>query len=288
MSRRPDFLPDPVVYTPASPLRRPLHLLRLMFRDLRNGRELAWRIASQDIHARYRQTALGLLWIFVTPLVTTLAWLFIQSSGVVAVRTGEIPYPVFVVSGILVWSIFADAVVAPLQQAQASRQVLSRIRIPPEALVLSAVYGVMFTAMVKTVVLLCALAWLGVMPTMSMALLPVAVLSLVLVGTALGLAMTPVGLLYNDVGRAIPLGLQFLMYLSPVVYATPKSGFGASVLELNPMTTLVEFSRAALLGMPVNDAWLFLGINLAALLLLLVGWMFFRAVLPALIERMGS
>ena len=73
------------VYTPDSSLRHPIRLIKDMLRDLFAGRELAWRLAVRDISAQYRQTALGILWIFILPLAHTLTWIFLSSSGIVKI-----------------------------------------------------------------------------------------------------------------------------------------------------------------------------------------------------------
>ena len=67
-------------------------------------------------------------------------------------------------------------------------------------------------------------------------LIPVGLLSLVLTGTAVGLLLTPLGVLYGDIGRGIPLITQFLMYLSPVVFPLASTGWTAQLMRLNPLT----------------------------------------------------
>ncbi len=71
---------------------------------------------------------------------------------------------------------------------------------------------------------------------MGLLLFPVGILSLLLIGTAVGLLITPVGMLYTDIGRAIPLLMQFAMYLTPVVFPDAQGGWAATLFELNPLT----------------------------------------------------
>lgn len=115
------------IYTPESSLRNPLRLLHDMFRDLINGRELAWRLAVRDISAQYRQTALGLLWAFILPLAHTATWIFLNGSGIVNIKDTTLPYPVYVFTGTMLWAIFMDAVNAPLQQTINAKQMLAKI-----------------------------------------------------------------------------------------------------------------------------------------------------------------
>ena len=98
---------------------------------------------------------------------------------------------------------------------------LAKINFPREALMVSGIYKVLFNGAIKIALLLAALMILGVYPGWSIVWFLFGVLSLILAGTALGLLITPVGLLYSDVGKSLPLLLQFLMYLTPVVGNTP-------------------------------------------------------------------
>jgi lipopolysaccharide transport system permease protein len=276
------------VYTPESSLRNPARMVRAMFRDLLASRELAWQLAVRDIRAQYRQTALGLLWAFILPLANTGAWLFIQSTGIVTIQGTELPYAVYVFTGTMLWAIFMDAVNAPLQQTIAAKPMLAKINFPREGLIISGIYQALFNAGIKIGVLLLALLLLGVLPGWQLVFLPLAVLSLVLAGTALGLVVTPVGMLYTDIGKGLPLLLQFLMYLTPVVFPMPTSGWAAAVFEANPLTPLILVSRDLLTGMPPELLGGFLLVNAATVALLGLMWVVYRAAMPILIERMSA
>lgn len=276
------------LYTPESSLRNPAKMLREMFGDLLAGRELAWQLAQRDIKAQYRQTAFGLLWAFILPLANSLAWLFIQASGIVTLQATQVPYPVYVFSGTILWAIFMEAVNAPLQQTNAAKPMLAKINFPREALVLSGVYQTLFNAGIKLAVLLVALLVMGVVPGWGLLLFPLAVLSLILAGTALGLLVTPVGMLYTDIGKGLPLLLQFLMYLTPVVFPMPSSGWAATVFQLNPLTPLILTARDLLTGFAPNYLAAFLSVNAVMLILLALVWVVYRAAMPILIERMSA
>jgi lipopolysaccharide transport system permease protein len=113
-------------------------------------------------------------------------------------------------------------------------------------------------------------------------------MSLILTGTAIGLALTPVGMLYGDIGRAIPIVTQFLMYLSPVVLPLAVSGWPATLMRLNPLTPLIINARAWFTGQQTQMAleW---GIAVTgSAFLLLVMWAVYRLAMPILIERMSA
>lgn len=259
-----------------------------MVGDLWEGRELAWRLSVRDISAQYRQSLLGIVWALITPLTTTLVWLFLSTSKLVQVATTELPYPVFVFSGTLLWSIFMEALNAPLVQVNANKPLLAKINFPREALILSGIYQTLFNSAFKIGILVLVLPLMGVHPGWGGLLIPVGVLSLILMGTALGLAITPLGMLYGDVGRGIPILTQFVMYLSPVVFPLATVGWTATVMRLNPLTPLILNARAWFTNQPPQllGGW-FLVVGGSALLLVFV-WMVFRLSMPILIERMSA
>ena len=259
-----------------------------MLSDLWAGRELAWRLAVRDISAQYRQSALGVLWALIIPLANTAVWLFLTGTKVVQVAATPIPYPVFVFTGTLLWSILIDALNAPLMQVSANKALLAKINFPREALILSGVYQTLFNGAIKLGILLLVLPFMGVHPGWGGLLIPVGLLGLVSMGTALGLAITPLGVLYGDIGRGIPLITQFLMFLSPVVFPLATTGWTGQVMRLNPLTPLILNARAWFTGQPTElmGEWT-LAVGGSAVLLLLV-WMVYRLAMPILIERMSA
>jgi len=276
------------IYTPDSLLSNPLRMAREMLRDLAASRELAWRLTVRDLSAQYRQAILGFLWAIILPLANTLIWIFLSRSGVVNVSDTALPYPIYVFTGTMLWAILMDAVNAPLQIATASKSMLAKINFPREALLVSGIYQTLVNALIKVALLILALLALGIYPDWSMLLFPIGLLSLVLVGTVIGLALAPIGLLYTDVGKAIPLLMQFLMYLTPVVFAMPKSGISATLFQLNPLTPLILTARDWLTGFTPEYLGYFVVVNGVAIALLFVFWVVFRLAMPILIERMGS
>ena len=276
------------IYTPDSLLINPVKLVREMFRDLVASRELAWRLTVRDLSAQYRQTFLGFLWAIILPLANTLVWIFLSRSGVVNVSETALPYPVYVFTGTMLWAILMDAVNAPLQIVTASKSMLAKINFPREALVVAGIYQTLVNALIKVVLLLIALVAMGIHPGWGLLLLPAGILSLIMVGTLIGLALTPAGLLYTDVGKAIPLLMQFLMYLTPVVFAMPKQGLPATVFQLNPLTPLILTARDWLTGIFPEYLGYFAFVNVIAFILLFMFWIVFRLAMPILIERMGS
>lgn len=276
------------VFTPESAIAAPSKMLRDMARDLRESRELAWRLAVRDINAQYRQTLLGFLWALLLPLAHTAIWVFLGASGLLQVGATGMPYPAYVLIGTMLWAIFSDAVNAPLQGAAASRDMLVKVNFAREAIIISGLYQVAFNAAIKFAILVAAVMLLGVHPDWRITLAPFGIAGLVAIGTALGLVFVPLGLLYNDIAKGLPLFLQFLMYLTPIVYPIPASGIVRDFLLLNPLVAPIEVSRQWLTGGSADMLLAFALVVGAALVFGLALWVVYRLAMPIVIERMSS
>lgn len=265
-----------------------MELLRGLLADLRASRELAWRLAVRDLRVQYRQSYLGYLWAFISPLANTAAWMFLNASGVIKVADTGIPYPAYVFSGTMLWQLLVESFQSPLQQLGAAKGMLAKLNFPREAIIMSGFIKLLSSAGIKLVILLPALLLLGVTPDWHLVLVPFAMLLLVITGIALGLLVAPLGMLYTDIGRAIPLAAQFAMYITPVVFAMPAQGRMARILELNPATPLILTARAWLTGAESPMLGYFIGVCTTMLVLLFLGLLLYRITMPLLIERLNS
>jgi lipopolysaccharide transport system permease protein len=259
-----------------------------MVRDLVNSRELAWRLFIRDISAQYRQSVLGYLWVFIPPLVASLPFIYLNSQGIMKIAGTPIPYAAYAIIGTIIWQVFIDALNAPLRTVMVAKPVLGRINLPREAILLSALAQVVLGFLVRLLLLVGVLAWFRIVPPATAVLFPIGIFSLVLVGFVVGVLITPLGLLYNDVQQTLPILTTFLMLLTPVLYPVPRSGLAAAVAAFNPLTPLVTATRDWLTIGASADTFALIVITLIAMALLLLGWTAMRVAMPHLIARIGS
>jgi lipopolysaccharide transport system permease protein len=276
------------VYTPDSELLNFPRLLRHMGQDLRASRELAWRLLVRNISAQYRQSLLGYAWAFVPPLFTSLIWIFLQSQKVFGIGATGMPYVVFVITGTVLWQTFTEALNGPLQMVTASKSMLTKINFPREALILAAVGQVLFNFAIRALLLVAVMIWYRVPLTSGILLAPLGVLALIGFGTAIGLLLTPLGMLYQDVGRGLGFATQALFFLTPVIYPVPQASFAAALIELNPVTPLLTSTRDWLITGEASLLPGFLWVSAGTLLLLFGAWVLYRIAMPHLISRMSA
>jgi lipopolysaccharide transport system permease protein len=276
------------IYTPESPMQNPAKLLRQMWQDLLNARELAWRLFLRDVRGQYRQSVLGYLWVFIPPLVASLPFVYLNAQGVVKIGGTPIPYAAYAIIGTTIWQVFADSLNAPLRAVIAARKMLAHVNLPREAILLSALGQVGLGFFVRLVLLVGVFIWFRLLPPPTALLFPLGILSLIMVGSFVGLLLTPMGLLYSDFQRALPIFATFLMLLTPVVYPVPQSGLAATIAQYNPLTPLVVTTRDWLTIGTTTHAVAFTTVSLGAVVLLFLVWMIFRVATPHLVARLGN
>ena len=137
----------------------------------------------------------------------------------------------------------SDLLNGPVAAVSAAKPMLTKINFPKEALVLAKLGEVFFNFGIKLILIVGLFLWFRILITWSVLLTPVALIHLMLLGTGIGLLLAPLGALYGDVSRALPLIVLPWMLLTPVIYPVPKSGVFAAIVQLNPVTPLLVTVR---------------------------------------------
>ena len=215
-------------------------------------------------------------------------WVFLYSQKVFNIANPGIPYPLFALVGIVLWQTFVDSIGSPLKLVNDSTAMLAKVNFPRESLILAGLYEVLFNFLIRAVLLVAVFAWykIGLIGTMVLSLLGVGVL--IFLGLGLGLLLTPIGMLYKDIGKAITIFTQLWFFLTPVIYPLPSEGTIALVVKLNPVTPILVSTREwAVLGSSTQlpSFWF---VSICSTILVLLGWILYRIAMPHIIARMSS
>jgi len=263
-------------------------LLKESLSDIVGSRFLAKQLAVRDIKALYRQSYLGIIWAFVTPLTTAFIWIFLNSTGTIQLTDTGVPYPVYAFSGTLIWSIIIDAINSPTASTNGARGIMSKINFPKEALIISGIYKLLFNSSIKIILLVVFVFFYGVGFHSSLLLFPFAIFGAILFGTTIGLFLTPIGMLYKDIAKMVTMGLSLLMYITPVVYTIPKEGVMKTVMEWNPFTPFILTTRDFVVGAEPLYLFYFIGVLVVCIPLFFIGLLIYRISIPIIVERMSA
>lgn len=277
-----------VVYTVSSEIRTPVRLLLSMWRDLKSSRELAWRLFVRDISARYRQSILGIFWAFLTPIITGLVFIILQSKKVINLGETDIPYPLYVLIGTTLWQVFKESLDAPMKATLKAKSMLTKINFPREALIVSAFYDVLFNLLIKSIVLVGIFIFFKVQITWGVLFVPLAILMLILLGMTIGLLLTPISMLYTDIASGLAVITQLLFFLTPVVYPPPQSFPYSLIVTWNPVSPILIGARdLATKGVLTNIEPFFI-VSFLTVIALFIAWTIYHLALPIIIERMSA
>jgi lipopolysaccharide transport system permease protein len=218
------------------------------WRELWAYRELLYFMVWRDVKVRYRHTVLGVAWALLQPLLTMVVF------SVIFGRLGGMPsdgrpYALFALAALAPWTYFMTAVTSGANSLVGSEHVMSKVYFPRLLIPASAVVTPLIDFMMTLVLLAASLAWYGVLPGATVLLLPIFMVLALVSALAASLWLSAMNVTYRDVRFVLPFLLQFWMFVTPVVY--PASSVPAEwrvVYGLNPMATVVEGFRWAVLG----------------------------------------
>lgn len=274
------------VYSPESPLRHPWQLITGLFRDLARYRQLVLMLFTRDLRAAYRQSLLGYVWLVLPPFTTSAVWVILRSQKIIQLET-SIPYVLYVLTGMMTWISFVAILNAPQSGLKAGRSVIMKLNVPAEAFILSSLMRATFETIIRFATLIPVYMIVGYVPTIKILLLPIALLSYFSVAFAIGLVLTPIGELYDDIGKAVNMATRVLIYTVPVIFPLGREGWLNEVLEANPLTPGVMFVRDVLTSGEMGWASTALFGGVVGFLVSFLAIVLFRISRPHLVERMG-
>jgi len=260
--------------TPAVLRIRASERLRLNLKDLWEYRELLYFLVWRDIKVRYKQTALGAAWALLQPLLTMLVFT-VFFGRLAKVPSDGIPYPVFALTALLPWQLFAFALNESSTSLVTNKNLLTKVYFPRLIVPMASVFAGLVDFALAFVLLLGLMVIYHVRPTAAVAWLPVFLLMTVATALSVGLWLSALNVKFRDVRYVIPFLTQFWMFATPVAY--PSSLVPEPWREwygLNPMAGVVEGFRWALLGKAGNPG-LLVWVSVAAVVLLLTGGLYY-------------
>jgi lipopolysaccharide transport system permease protein len=248
----------------------------LNLRELWRNRELLYFLTWRDIKVRYKQTVLGLAWVAMQPLAMALS-LSLFLGRLVKVPSDGLPYPLFAYSGMVVWTLFAQALTGASNSLIANERLITKVHFPRSLVPASSVLASLVDFAIGLMMLVVFLVYYRITPTASLAVLPFVVFVAALIALGLGLWLSALNVKYRDVRHTVNFLVQFWFLATPIAYP-------ASVVPerwriwfcLNPMVGVVEGFRWALHGSGPAPVNLLIVSTCVALLLFVSGLYYFH------------
>jgi ABC-type polysaccharide/polyol phosphate export systems, permease component len=243
-------------------------VLDLGWGELWAHRELLYFLTKRDISVRYKQTAIGILWAVLQPLVATAIFTVIFST-VGRFETANVPYPLFALSGMMLWLFIHTAVSLASGSFTNNTNLVTKVYFPrlivPVAATLSGFFDLIFSFLL-TIVLM---AYYGIIPGWQVIFAPVFLVLAIILAAAFGVAFSALNVRFRDIKFAVPFFLQIWMFASPLFYPIDiLSERARLVFAMNPLVGILEGLRSSLFGLPFD--WQLIGISSVSLAVILI------------------
>lgn len=226
-------------------------LVPIDFREIWRYRELLYRFLWRDIKSRYKQTFLGPVWAVGRPLVSMVIMAAVF-GGLANFKSGSgVPYPLFLYTGLLVWTYFSSALTGTSSSLISNAAILGKAYFPRIYAPISSVTTPLVDFVLSLVIALGLFAWFGTWPSWQVLFLPAFVALALVAGLGIGLWLCGAVVRYRDIPFALPFVIQIWFYATPILYPISKLPEPyRSLILLNPMTSVITGFRWSLLGGP--------------------------------------
>jgi len=233
---------------------------------------MLYTLVARDMKQRTRQAFLGYLWIVLEPLLATGVFTVLIQNVLQLRLTEDIPYPIFVLSGMIMWRYFSSSLGISVGSLTGNYNLITQVYFPRKVLVLYPVASNLVNFCITFILLLVVLLISGIPVRWTTVFVPLPLLLIILLTYGLGLIAAPINVAGRDMGKAITVLLGFFLYATPVLYpVTQISMKYRDWYYLNPIAVLVKGFRGFLLGSAQPPLWAWAITAGSILVLLLIG-----------------
>lgn len=260
-------------------------LLSVDFKEIWRYRDLMMLFVKRNIITQYKQTVLGPLWFLIQPLMTTVMYMVVF-GGIAKISTDGLPQPLFYLAGISFWQYFADCLNKTSNTFVSNAGIFGKVYFPRLVTPLSDVisnlvrFGIQFGLFIVVYLYYVIFTDVTIHPNLYALLLPVLVVMLAGLALGFGILFSSMTTKYRDLQLLLGFFVSLWMYATPVIYplSTITNPQLRLVMQLNPLTGIVEFFKYGMLGVG-NHEWWMLGYSFAFMVVLIaIGIIVFNKV----------
>lgn len=250
----------------------------LGLKELWHYRELFYFFTWRDVKVKYKQAALGIFWAILQPLVMMVMFTIIFSKAL-NVSSDGIPYPVFAISGLLIWNIFSNGLLSSANSMVSNANIIKKIYFPrliiPMSAILTALVDFFFALIIYAAVLIYYQQEISILKLFIY--LPLSILITIVTTFGLGTFLSALNVKFRDFQYLLPFMIQFLLFANPVLYSAKAftNPWINAIMKANPIASAIQLCRSIFTGQEVDWTAVATG-SVAAVLLLLAGVYTFR------------
>lgn len=272
---------SPTASAPVRVIRHKTGLAALDLRQVWEYRDLLSTLSVREVQLRYRQTALGVVWVILQPLLSAVIFTFVFSK-LAKLSTNGVDPLLFTFSSMLAWNLFSGYLGKASGIIVGNMGLVSKVYFPRLILPLSGLFSTMIDFGVAFVVLVVMMFAKGHPPTLTILALPLVLLLLITMALGISLFASALQVKYRDVAYVIPVAINMLFFISPVAYALSELGnkhfpdIVKSLYAANPIVGTMELARWSMLGTPFPGFGMVMYPVLFTIAFLIIGVLYFK------------
>ncbi|MEO6729272.1 MAG: ABC transporter permease [Candidatus Dojkabacteria bacterium] len=260
----------------------------IMIRNIINSRDLIYQLFKRDFFMSYKKSFLGLTWIFISPIVGIISWVFLNYAGVLQPGSTGIPFPAYVLLSSSIWGLFMGFYGSAAGTLGAGSGFIMQVKYPHEVLLVKQTAQSLANFLVTFIVNIIVLLLFGVTPSWAIILFPIVILPLFFLGAGMGLFISVISVVATDLTNIFNILLGLVFYITPIVYiqSTIKSEFLTRLIELNPLTYLIGAVRDTIVYGKIDNVGSFILVSLLSFVFFMLTWRLFYVSEHKVIEKM--
>jgi lipopolysaccharide transport system permease protein len=247
-----------------------------MIRNIIASRELIVQLFNRDFFAAYKKSLLGIGWIFISPIVGIVSWVFMNATGILNPGDVGIPYPAYVLLSTSIWGLFMGFYSAAAGTLGAGAGFIMQVNYPHEALLIKQTAHHLANFVLSFALTLVVLLLFSVVPNWKIVLFPFLIIPLFLLGAGIGLVISVISVVSTEIQKGVDIILGLMIYATPVIYSPKYDNLLLQkIIKWNPLTYLVGGVRDIVIYGKMDHADYFIYSSLLSLVVFLFSWRLF-------------
>ncbi len=257
---------------------RPKSKFSFGFKEILSYWELLYFFTWREIKVKYKQTVLGFLWVILQPALMTLVFTFFLGSAITTMTKLNIPYPLFALSGMVIWSFFSSGLSNAANSMVNNSNIIKKVYFPRLIIPFSAILSSSIDFMISLALLFIALLYFQTpVNWLHLLYLPLALIMISFATLGIGMFLAALNIKYRDVRYMLPFFIQGMLFISPIMFpvSISNNAVATTILQFNPVAGALELIRSIFGNYELN--WITVGYSsISTLVFFLIGLYYFR------------
>ena len=275
-----------ITYEPDNSLKKGyLFIFKEIFNELKKNRWLTYQLFKKDLLATYKQSFIGIFWVFIIPLISVGTFVLLNRSGVFSIGQIDVPYPIYAILGLAFWQFFSTGLIASSNSLVNAGSMIIKINFSKKSLVIASTGQSIISFFIHFLLVGILFFSYGVVPDKAILFIPVLLIPMMFFTLGLGFIFSLLNGIMRDIGNVLSILMTFLMFLTPVLYTKPITGVLATITNYNPLYYLVSVPRELALMGTISEWKGFLITSIISFFILIICLVIFHLTETRIAER---